>query len=150
MELIIRGADVMRTYFAKLQRSKISSSCAVLLEDTLKSGCNELPCALEITPSKKNRKSWITTEVYMHKPECNSLSSSTAVSKPSSFPNSSKPTSLGVWISRVSTTPVWCVLAYLSFVTPSTKHITHGRTLIANFSTSQGVFSTKTRMNRVL
>jgi hypothetical protein len=39
--------------------------------------------------------------------------------------------------------------AYLSFVTPSIKTITHGRTLMPNFSTSQGTFSTNTRRNRV-
>jgi acyl-CoA thioesterase len=32
---------------------------------------------------------------------------------------------------------------------PSTKHITQGSTLISNFSTNQGTFSTKTRKNRV-
>ena len=56
--------------------------------------------------------------------------------------------------------PVWFVnmrrsftltkTTYLSFVTPSTKHMTQGNTLIDSFSTSQGIFSTKTRRKRVL
>jgi hypothetical protein len=39
---------------------------------------------------------------------------------------------------------------YLSFVTPSTKQMTQGNTLMDNFSTSQGMFSTNTRKKRVL
>ena len=83
----------------------------------------------------------------MDKPLFKSLSSSTAVPKPSLLPSSSKPTNL----------PRFSELFYvigekernLSRDTPSMKQITHGKTLIESFSTSQGMFSTKTRINRV-
>lgn len=39
---------------------------------------------------------------------------------------------------------------YLSLAIPLMKHITQGRTLISNFSTNQGIFSTNTRKKRVL
>jgi hypothetical protein len=40
-------------------------------------------------------------------------------------------------------------VSHRSFVTPFTKQITQGSTLIESFSTSHGVFSTNTRQKRV-
>ena len=81
-------------------------------------------------------------------PDMDNRSSSAAVSNASLLPNSSNPTSLHTQMSRKI--KVEGRDAHLSFVTPSAKTITHGRTLIWSFSTSQGMFSTKTRKNRVL
>lgn len=80
-------------------------------------------------------------------PVCASLSSSTAVLNESVLPSSSKPTTLDI---DQFLTCEWDASTHLSFATPFTKMITHGSTLICSFSTSQGMFSTKTRTNRVL
>jgi hypothetical protein len=71
-----------------------------------------------------------------------------AVLKLSTFPSSSKPIILLVKVKQERELLAGCTC--LSFETPFMKHITQGKTLIPNFSTRKGTFSTKTRKNLVL
>lgn len=66
----------------------------------------------------------------------------------SSFPSSSNPTILDAI--QFPDDKSWArIVAHRSFEIPFLKRSTAGRTLIPNFVTRNGTFSTKTRMKRV-